>query len=73
MFKFLDFLSIPDCLTRMLYFKFQAVFVKKTEECASCSVINEIKVLSWKIVWLRTAIENVWKMVKSGKSQGILK
>ena len=40
MFKFLEFLCILDCLTRMLYFKFQAVFEKKTEECASCSVIK---------------------------------
>ena len=47
--KFSEFLCIPDCLTRMLYFKFQAVFEKKTEECASCSAINENNRLSWKI------------------------
>ena len=64
MFKFLEFLRIPHCLTRMLYFKFQAVFENKTEECASCSVINEIKVLTCKIWWLRTVIEKIWKMVK---------
>ena len=45
LFEFLEFLCFPDCLTRMLYFKFQAVFEKKTEEHASSSVINEIKVL----------------------------
>ena len=63
-FKF-SVLCIPDCLTRMLYFKFQAVFEKMTEECASCSVINEIKGPSWNIWWLRADIENIWKMVKS--------
>ena len=61
----MELFYIPDCLTRMLYFKFQAVFEKKTEECASCSVINEIEVLSCKIWWLRTAAKKVWKMVKS--------
>ena len=49
----------------MLYFKFQVVFEKKTEECASYSVINEIKVLSCKILWLNMVVEKVWKMVKS--------
>ena len=34
-FKFSEFLCIPDCLTRMLYFKFQAVFEEKTEGCAN--------------------------------------
>ena len=63
--KFLEFLCIPDCLIRMLYFKFQAVFEKKTEECASNSVINETKGPSWNIWWQRAAVENVWKMVKS--------
>ena len=58
-FKFLEFLCILDCLSRMLYLKYEALFEKKTEKCASCSVINEIKVLSWKIWWLRMAIEKV--------------
>ena len=49
----------------MLLFKFQAVFEKKTEEWASCSVINEIKGPSWNIWWQRASVENVWKMVKS--------
>ena len=49
------------------------MFEKKTEECASCTVINEIKVLSWKIWWLRTAVEKVWKMVKNEGKVGILK
>ena len=35
-FKFSEFLYIPDCLTRMLYVKFQAVFEEKTEGCANC-------------------------------------
>ena len=62
----LEFLYIPDCLTKMLwYFKFQAGFEKKTEEYASCSVINEIKGLSWNFWWLRATVENVWKKVKS--------
>ena len=49
MFKFLELLCFPEYFTRMLFFKFQYMFEKKTEECASSSVINEIKVLSWKI------------------------
>ena len=48
-----------------LYFKFQVMFEKKTEECARCSVINELKVLFWKIWWLRVAVEKIWKMVKN--------
>ena len=38
---------------------------QSTEECASCSVINNTKVLSCKIWWLRRAVKKVWKMVKS--------
>ena len=43
MFKFLEFLCFIDYFTRTLFFKFQCVFEKKTEECASSSVINEKK------------------------------
>ena len=69
-FKFSEFLCIPGCLTRMLNLKFQAVFEKKTEECASCLVINEKQKAVLEDLVMRTAIEKVWKMVKS---QGILK
>ena len=53
-------------LPRLFDKKFQAVFEKKTEEYASCSVINE-KGPFWKIWWLRAAFENIWKI---GKSHG---